>query len=1367
MNQQASSAKASSPRNGIAVRLAALLRAKGRGVPSLRLFSLLLLATTAVIALGANSALAAPPSEFGEEGTGAGELQTPQGIAVDQETGDVYINDFNNSRGDRFGSEGEFELAFGWGVVDGAEELQTCGPQAPLPTITCRDGILGFSPGPGQFGLGPAGAAVDNSGGSSQGDVYFNDSPRRITKFGPQGEFLFMIGGGVDQGGGTPSNPGNLCTAAFIANGDSCGPATAGSGPSEFESLGRSPLAVDSAGTLYVGDNERVQKFSPSGAFEGEIALPGVIAEKIAIDSADDIYVMGSGLSGVHKYDSTGTELGAPRATSASPENSTITVGPSDQLIVAEGGSEGSEHLSAYDSTGKQLWSLPGSNQYDSGIAYGQAIERIYALFGSTVRLISPPPPGPLVLPGSESAEEVGTTSAKLGASINPEGGEETTYAFQYVDDQSFTTEGGFASPDTEETTPEELTGGPFEDQAAAASLSALLPGTTYHFRVVVTNKASQTAAGLDQTFTTLPAVSIDASYAFAVTDTDAILGTELNPHGLPTTYHFEYDTVGYVEGEAPHGTSLPVPDGSAGSGTGDVTRTAPLSGLEPSTTYHFRVVAENSLGKIEGPDRVFTTQGAATSLLPDGRAWELVSPPDKQGAALEGIGGPFGEGAAIQAAADGSSLTYVARAPITAEPPNNRSLANSQLLAHRSATGAWQTQDIGIPHGAPVGFGSSATSEYQLFSPDLSSAAIQPQGATPLSDQATEPTPYLRQSDGSFTPILTAANVPPGVQFGGTASGAGGPVFITGTPDLSHVLFESPKALTDEFSSTYEPTYDTQVYPYNIYEWNAGALTLVSQVPSDTATFCGGVGPDCVAASEKELTANVGYRSRQTRGAISGDGSRVVFVAGSGGTEHLYLRDLIRNESVQLDALQGGSGGTGKDRAVFQIASADGSRVFFTQQRRLTPGSTARQAKPDLYMCQIEKFEGHLVCALTDLTANTVDPSEPAGLLGAVIGTSEDASSVYFVANGALTIGEGAVDGDCGQTGEPAEERCNLYRYDTVAATLRLIAVLSGADSNDWDPGNEEDLGGLTGRVSPNGRYLAFMSQLPLTGYDNRDAKTGVRDQEVYLYDSAADGGEGKVICPSCNPTGARPTGVVATVSPGLLVDRGHNWGGTGGPTSATLAANIPGWTNIKNVKATYQSRFLSNSGRLFFNAADALVPGDTNGTFDVYQFEFPQGPGQPASSTCTTASLTYSPASGGCASLISSGASPEESAFLDASETGDDVFFLTAAKLLPRDVDTALDLYDARVGGGEPAPVNPVECSGDACQQPISPPNDPTPGSLTFNGAGNLLECPKSEKPQQGKCVKQKAKKKHHKKKSHKKHAKKRANSYHGGAK
>jgi hypothetical protein len=395
--------------------------------------------------------------------------------------------------------------------------------------------------------------------------------------------------------------------------------------------------------------------------------------------------------------------------------------------------------------------------------------------------------------------------------------------------------------------------------------------------------------------------------------------------------------------------------------------------------------------------------------------------------------------------------------------------------------------------------------------------------------------------------------------------------------------------------------------------------------------------------------------------------------------------------------------------------------------------------------------------------------------VIGLLPGASADAGSVYFVANGVIdgTGPEGARPGSCigrgGQVREqPASADCDLYlRRHGIT---RLVAVLSGADFADWGWREGNGLANLTARASSDGRYLAFMSQRPLTGYDNRDAASGRPDEEVFLYDADADGGAGYLVCASCNPNGARPHGIEYS----RIDSFGPFAGLAGGPEvwaeSTWIAANIPGWTSLNQTEglAPHQSRYLSDQGRLFFNSADALVPGDTNGTEDVYQYEPPGGvEGAPAGDTCTISSPTYRPASRGCVDLISSGTSGEESAFMDASESGSDIFFLTASRLSRRDTDTATDLYDARVGGGEEEAARPVECSGDACQQPATPPADPTPGSLTFSGAGNVLECPKGKVKQKGKCVK-KHKKKHHKnKKKGGGKKQKRANSKHGGHK
>ena len=76
-----------------------------------------------------------------------------------------------------------------------------------------------------------------------------------------------------------------------------------------------------------------------------------------------------------------------------------------------------------------------------------------------------------------------------------------------------------------------------------------------------------------------------------------------------------------------------------------------------------------------------------------------------------------------------------------------------------------------------------------------------------------------------------------------------------------------------------------------------------------------------------------------------------------------------------------------------------------------------------------------------------------------------------------------------------------------------------------------------------------------------------------------------------------------------------------------------------------------------------------------------------------------------------------------LGTDESGADVFFTSADQLVPQDTDTNIDIYDARIDGGFPAPVLPPECSGDGCQGPLSSaPTLLSPGSEYQAAGGNV---------------------------------------------
>jgi sugar lactone lactonase YvrE len=472
------------------------------------------LAFVALCALPVSPAFALV-SEFGSEGEGAGQFAEANGIAINQETGDTYIADTANNRVVQFSSEGVFIRAWGFGVSDGTSEaFQRC--EAPGPCFAGLPGAAG-----GQFSQ-PKGIAIDNSAGLTHGDVYVQDTVnRRVERFGPDGEFILTFGAGVNktaqEKGETanedvcPVNPGDVCQAG-----------TPDPGPSQFEQLSRNGIAVGPSGTIYVGDISRVQKFAPSGAPEGEIAIPEAGAiEALAVDSSGDLYEQGFPL-GVHKYDGAGVELGEARDPNGGQV--AIALGPSDELLVSD---PAQGRIFVYESTGTQLASVVELSSGDArgGIAFGNTVEALYTIHSKPARvtLLTLPPPGPVILEGSEAAGEVLPTSARLEATVNPEGAEATKCHFEYGTSTAYG-----------ESTPEaELSGGPFEDQPVSAQLTGLSPDTTYHFRIICENAAKQITEGPDQTFTSAPPVSIDGESVTNVTATSAKLNAELNAHGL------------------------------------------------------------------------------------------------------------------------------------------------------------------------------------------------------------------------------------------------------------------------------------------------------------------------------------------------------------------------------------------------------------------------------------------------------------------------------------------------------------------------------------------------------------------------------------------------------------------------------------------------------------------------------------------------------------------------------------------------------------------------------------------------------------------------------------------------------------------
>lgn len=198
-------------------------------------------------------------------------------------------------------------------------------------------------------------------------------------------------------------------------------------------------------------------------------------------------------------------------------------------------------------------------------------------------------------------ASSVSSTGAALNATINP-GGAKTTYKYEYGTTTAFgtlvpasgTLDGGRGNIAVSQT---------------PQSISGLSPGTTYYYRACANNAISGAGAAnqvcgavraLTTSGTSAPWASTAA--ASAITNSSAQVAGTITAHGLATAYVFEYGT------STAFGQIAPLPAGSAGSGTAELAVSTTLSGLQPNTTYFYRLVATNAAGTTNGPVRLFTS---------------------------------------------------------------------------------------------------------------------------------------------------------------------------------------------------------------------------------------------------------------------------------------------------------------------------------------------------------------------------------------------------------------------------------------------------------------------------------------------------------------------------------------------------------------------------------------------------------------------------------------------------------------------------------------------------------------------------------------------------------------------------------------
>jgi hypothetical protein len=608
-----------------------------------------------------------------------------------------------------------------------------------------------------------------------------------------------------------------------------------------------------------------------------------------------------------------------------------------------------------------------------------------------------------------------------------------------------------------------------------ATNVTELLPHMQYTVCFVTAN-----AFGFEQgppvSFMTLIAPpTVESETVANVSGDSADLTAQVNPGGGETTYHFEYGATTSYGQDTPESASIGADDSGHQA-------SAHIQGLQPGTVYHYRIVATNpqSLGGTPGPDQIFTTQPVATPFaLPDGRQYELVSPPNKDGGEVRhSWDGRYSSIASV----DGSRVAYLANIPF-AHPASNGNF--QQILSERSPQG-WSSQDVSPPYHEPTNVGGGYT-DFRAFSPDLSHAVVKPFGPTALSALALEgfEIVYLRDnSDGTYQPLFTRQ--PEGLSYKAynqRFQRFPGEVFLMlfagGTPDLSHLVLTSEGGLTEN------STHTTSQSP-NIYEWSDGQLQLISVDNNGVSTGGGGFV------------------------AMSDDGSHVLWMNSA---NELFVRNATTQKTVSV-------GGVTKGENPWEgVISKDGAKAFFINQQ---------QGR------QVSEFD------LDSSSPKPVQVSNAPDEIKAVLGISADGSYVYYVdALGDIYVahsdggtwtskliksGGGVAEGASVHTGpsdltifnpdfpeasvtpsgrylaftsnlegEPAEEEGEVYLYDAGSNHLTCTSC---------DRTGAQPLGLSTlGFLSEDGRVF-FNSHDAVVGHDSNGL------QDVYEWEPGGVGG-------------------------------------------------------------------------------------------------------------------------------------------------------------------------------------------------------------------------------------------------------------------
>lgn len=850
--------------------------------------------------------------------------------------------------------------------------------------------------------------------------------------------------------------------------------------PAEFSSLGSSELggfselcgvAVDQNGDVYAGDYgaSAVKVYRSNG--EPVVSFNTAEPCNVAVDSHGAVYV-----NAWHGSVSKFTPSAFPVSASTTYASAGIVDGNSafglavdpetDDVYVDE-----RTRVARYDETGALIETLGASGEgalsESEGLAIAASGDVYISDAGGALQVeIFNAVHTPNVTTGA--ASNVTNTTATVAGTISADSTEAsnalTACEFEYGPTagygQSAECVPGFASIPTDES-----------DHAVSVDLSGLTPGTEYHYRLKGAN-TDGAVTGQDATFVTPSPPIVETTGSPMRTANTARLEGRVDPVGVATTYRFEYGDQGPCDANPCTATA---PQG-AGSANLIELVSQPVTGLQPDTTYHYRVVADNgnSAGPAFGEDMTVTTRlsdaplshGALPGPPGSDRAWEQVSTPNAGGNRVNAVTG---------VSDDGNRVTYL---PIGGTPESTNGSTFNELFAERTA-GGWKTSAILPPRVDAPGnnwlepAGASDLSE--LFSANSGSAG------------GGEASGWMMRPHAAATKVFGVPNS----QWG---------QFAVVSDDASRVV--------STFVGSLDAAHPAAPDAVNLYDVTSGTPHLISLMP-------GGAVPSCGVDAEVLPSA---LTVRRDPHWVSADGSLAFFPSrgdSCGGELHLYVRDLVAGETKLIS----GTPISGPDCGGIFIKSTPGAAFFWTQSR-LDPSDTAvggcgGEANGDVYRYELGSGNRGCVTCLTPGVPATVQRGADLTDIGTEIAVAEDGSRVYFsspevLVPGAAPAGPGDLD---------------AYRVDVEGESLAYVAHLGLGPT----VGDASRAGNA---ITPDGSVLIFQSAdlglNPLNGLDNGGM------QQYYRYDDR----DRSLVCVSCPQDGSEPRGPVRGTPAGRLVE-------------------------------------------------------------------------------------------------------------------------------------------------------------------------------------------------------------------------------------